>query len=189
MSIDPISSYFDNMNDRQLQQFRESPNFKAWLQVYATQLDDLETAFNDILTQRNIANATGVTLNKLGSDVGMIRPVSGIAASDDDAYRKLIFAKIAVNTSEGKIEDIFGIVRALGGNGIFFKEIYPATIQINYTGIDSSFITPSEVLNLLEQGTPPISLNVSSYESLDWFGFDGNPGALGFGAGKLGSSI
>jgi hypothetical protein len=68
------------------------------------------------------------------------------------------------------------------------QDIYPATIQINYTGIDNTFLNPSDVLEILESATAPISINISSYETTDYFGFAGDTLAGGFGIGKIGSS-
>lgn len=191
MSTNSISKNTDILADileRNLDQFKELPNWTTLLTAIATQLQELEDEAYNFISILDIKNQTGETLNRIGKLVGEERPLTGLAATDDNYYILLIYARIAANSSYSRRSDIIAIIKALGGNGIYIQDIYPATIQINYTGIDSDFLTPSQVLDILESGTAPISINISSYEATDYFGFAGDPLAKGFGVGKIGSS-
>ena len=182
--IEKITNYSAKLKERMLGQWRNAPNSNIVLEAIADEMQELENAIYDVLLYRNIQNGTYKILDLFGTVLDETRPLN---MSDDD-YKKILLAKIIVNRSEGKRSDIINILKTLGATGIFAQDLYPATMQINYTGIDDTFLTVSEVKELLEKGTHPIKFDISSYES-DYFGFAGDPLALGFGDGRFGGTI
>ncbi len=182
--IEKITNYREKIRDRILGQWRNAPNSKVVLDAIADELQELEDSIYDVLLYRNIQNGSYKILDLFGTVLDEDRPLN---ASDDD-YKKILFAKIIVNRSEGKRSDIINILKVLGATNIFAQDLYPATMQINYTGIDPDFLSVAEVKELLEKGTHPIKFDISSYET-DYFGFASDPLAKGFGVGELGSSI
>lgn len=188
-SITQNSNILADIIERNLDQFKELPNWTTLLTALATQLQELENEAYNFISILDIKNQSGETLNRIGKLVGEERPITGLASTDDTYYKLLIYARIAANSSRSRRSDIIAIITALGGSGIYMQDIYPATIQINYTGIDNTFLNPTDVLEILESATAPISINISSYESVDYFGFAGDTLAGGFGIGKIGSSL
>ncbi len=185
--MEQIPDYLAELKEKQLTQFKNSPNFNAFLKAIATQLDKLETAIFDIKMKRSILTAEGATLSLIGDIVGEKRPLSGVAFEDDEVYQFLILARVIINNSEGTREDILDLLRTLGATSIYMRDDYPASMTINYTGIDPDFLSVVQVKNLVEQGTQPIGINIG-YFTEDYFGFDSDPFAKGFGVGEIGAS-
>lgn len=80
------------------------PNIAALLTVFLERYQDLETAFSDLLTKRNIYTAFGAQLDAIGRLVGM--PRNGLSDAD---YQRYLFAQISTNRSDGLIEDLISI--------------------------------------------------------------------------------
>lgn len=188
-SINQNTNILVDIIERNLDQFKELPNWTTLLTALATQLQELEDEAYNFISILDIKNKTGETLSRIGKLVGEPRPITGLASTDDTYYKLLIYARIAANSSYGRIGDIIAIIKALGGFGIYSQEIGANTRQLNYSGINSNFLTPSQVLEIIKSGIPPHSINISSYESVDYFGFAGDTLAGGFGIGKIGSSL
>ncbi len=68
-------------------------------------MQDIEDAFQQLLTERFVDNAIGVQLTAIGKLVGRAR--EGI--TDDDVFRRHVRAQIATNNSDGLVEDILTI--------------------------------------------------------------------------------
>lgn len=185
--MEQINDYLAELKEKQLTQFKNSPNFNAFLKAIATQLDELETALFDVKMKRSVLTATGKTLSLVGGIVGEERPLTGIASTDDEVYRFLILARVIINNSEGTRENILDLLRTLGATSIYMRDDYPASMTINYTGIDPDFLSVAQVKNLVEQGTQPIGINLSYYTD-EYFGFDSDPFASGFGVGEIGAA-
>lgn len=83
-----------------------STNYEKLVAVYAGPANDLEKALQDCLTLRDIFNATGIWLDRIGKIVGRDR--NGLL---DDTYRRYLFAQIAVNRSTGRREELINIAR------------------------------------------------------------------------------
>jgi hypothetical protein len=189
MDYTKITSHIADAKDRLLYQFRRgTSDISDLLATFSDRYQGMENVLYDLYFYLNLDNAYGELLDKIGVEHNMPRPITGLASTDDNAYRLLIKAKIAANTSDGLREDIYNILGILGASNIWLQNIYPATIQINYTGISESLIIPSELSNLLESGTQPISINISNYHETEYFAFFGCPGGAGFSNGYLGSS-
>ncbi len=184
--MEKIEDYLAELKEKQLTQFKNSPNFNALLKSIATQLDELENAIFDVKMKRSVLTAEGVTLSKVGAIVGEYRSLNGIAATDDEVYRFLILARIIINNSEGTRENILDLLRTLGATNIYMHDDYPASMTINYTGIDPDFLSVAQVKDLIEQGTQPIGINLGYYTN-EYFGFDSDPFAKGFGVGEIGA--
>jgi hypothetical protein len=83
---------------------KDKPKLAALLAAYTAQCNDLETALQELLTQRAIDTAVGDQLDDLGVIVGQER--GGLADAD---YRRYLRARVATNKSRGTIADILKI--------------------------------------------------------------------------------
>lgn len=182
-NLTEITTIVADGQSRQLSQFKET-NVQAILGIFLSQVQELETAIVQGLTKTYLAVATGWMLEQWGEIVGEPRPAYGDAATDDNVYRGLIYARIAVNNSFGTLPDVYKILRLLNATKSKAKELYPATISLEYTG--SMYILGSQIRAVLELATSPISINLTHYESAaDAFALAGIGPGLGLGYGKL----
>jgi hypothetical protein len=90
-------------------QFHDQPNVIAVLTSIITPMQTLENALVQVLTQRSVNIATGVTLTMLGHLVGQER--NGVV--DDEIFRRYVRARIAVNKSNGLPNTLINIARLI----------------------------------------------------------------------------
>lgn len=94
--------------------------------VYIRQLQDLETATLEVLLLTRLENAVGVQLDLIGRIVGKDR-----GPSDDDRYRDLLSAQIAINLASGTIPEILSIMElVLPGVDLVLEESFPAAFEL-----------------------------------------------------------
>lgn len=60
--------------DLLIQQYREAPDFNAFLEAFTARLQEVEVADDDLLNKRGIDNAVGENLNVIGRIVVLDRP-------------------------------------------------------------------------------------------------------------------
>lgn len=161
-------------------------DFKDLVEARAGQYQKLENALFPMISDMYLANATGQTLTHLGAIVGEVRPTTGSASTNDEVYRALIYARIAINVSEGRAQDIYNILGALGAATPRVQDVYPMGIQVSYQY--SSILTNCACIrNALESATGPIQIDITEHTGTP-FGFAGDGSAYGFGAGEIGST-
>lgn len=182
-----ITNHVDQAFDRLKQDFKDVGNFKSLINVFTTRAQAFEDAAFPVIAGRYLANATGYTLDQLGERVGKLRPPYGAAATDDDVYRVLIYAQIAINTSSGTIPDFYNILGALGLKNVRVYPVYPASLTINYTP-NSLSLSCGCIRSVLESASHPIAFDLVAHEATGAFGFAGDITASGFDAGKIGES-
>jgi len=111
-----------------LEQFKTKPRIESILcDVYIAQVQDLETALYDLITERTLDNAVGAQLDILGEVIGQ-----GRLGLDDDDYRALLKARVLANRSDGQAETLIGIMVLVYGVGadITLTEPDPASVRI-----------------------------------------------------------
>lgn len=96
--------------DLLLEQFKEKPKLEAWLSVLLGQVQDVEGALWQLLTERDIERAEGAQLDGLGAIVGEPRNGKG-----DELYRTHIRVRVAVLKSNGRVEELLAILSLLYG--------------------------------------------------------------------------
>lgn len=108
---------------RLLQYLQNKPNLEALLCEFLDPLNDLETAFFQLLNERTVDAAVGAQLDGIGEIVGETRD----GRSDAD-YRRILKVRLLVLRSNGKREELLQILTTLLGSGvtILASEIYPA---------------------------------------------------------------
>lgn len=132
------------MASKLLAQYKHKPRFVASLAAFGGVLQGVESGLWDLFTKRGLDEAEGAQLDGLGSIVG--EPRRGRA---DDVYRRFIGVRILVNRSNGRIEELNTIVRAmLGEDASFFFRQYRLALVL-HLGTDPAPLTYTEILQYL----------------------------------------
>jgi len=117
--------------ERLIERYR-LPRTSALLASWLTEVQAVEDAFYQLLTERSVATATGETLDILGRIVGQPRD-----GRDDATYRLWISARVMVSRSSGTTEQILAIANKLvGGAAVVLREYYPGSFIVNLGGVD-----------------------------------------------------
>lgn len=191
--IEQITEHIQELKDL-LPAFQKQSNIvfnhAVFMGIIGKYIQEIEDLFFLILVQKILATATGINLEYLGQLVGRPRPLTGTASTDDNAYRALIYAKIAANTSQSTRPDIIAILKILGENLPKIKDLYPATLKVEYakSKIPNTFLTVADVKNILRGAVAPINLEVSRYTDTP-FGFADDANASGFDVGELSEGV
>lgn len=116
---------------RLIEQYKDKPKILVIVDALARQVQEVEDAIFDVFVQSAIEDALGSQLDDLGDIVGEAR--QGVP---DDEYRGFIRARIRVNRSSGKREELIQIVQFIQDDelGVAFDEYYPASIRIECEG-------------------------------------------------------
>jgi hypothetical protein len=117
-----------------LDQYAEKPRLAALLASYTQEIQELEDAIWAVRLGRFLDNAEGAQLDVIGKLVGERR--DGRA---DNVYRILITAKIRVNWSRGRPNDVIAVVRIVQGaeNTHRYVSVFPASFEIVF---DNDFV-------------------------------------------------
>lgn len=186
MTIAHIPDHATQALDRLAEQFRGKPNLAAIINADAAQIQAIEDALHSLIAGRSLKDGVGKQLDEIGAIVGQPRSVAGPDATDDDAYRALLYGRIMVNTSEGDPERVYALLRQLGATAAYLREPGRYGLLVQYLG--TLLVGDADLVRLIELATGPVALQITEYEA-GFFGFAGNPGALGFGEGQLARSI
>lgn len=110
------------------QQHADSNEVSKLIQgLYTTGIQQLEDAMLTIVPKLSIDDMTGFALDGIGEVVGQNR--NGLS---DIAYRVHLKGKIALNNSNGRVDDIYKVWNSFGSTSpnTEITEVYPASIQI-----------------------------------------------------------
>lgn len=117
--------------------FQGKPVLEAYLCEFVKPLDDLETAFFQLLEERGIETGVGAQLDGIGQIVGQARD-----GRTDDEYRVALRVRLLVLLSDGKREQLLTILREMTADAftIGAKAYFPASVVYslleNATGQD-----------------------------------------------------
>lgn len=137
MALTEKTTHAEEMKAGLAQQFKGKSKIEGYLALLARQVQDVESALISIFVKMAKPYAEGVQLDIIGKLVGEPR-----GGRDDTAYRLAIDARILLNTSHGRIEDLIALMRAtLGDVDVLIREWYPAAFE----EIVTDTITPSPI--------------------------------------------
>lgn len=118
-------------------QYRNKPLLSSLVTVFATQIQELETALFGVLLGYRIDQAVGEQLDVIGRVIGQARE-----SATDAEYRLRLAARIRANLSTGSAEDIytvFGIL--LPTHTLELTPRYPASFVLDVIeAIDASLV-------------------------------------------------
>lgn len=176
-----ISNHVQQALNRLLEQYKESPNLKGLLTSFIEEIQNIEDMNFDLLTNRTLDNATGKTLDNIGSIVGVSRRVG----ESDANYRTRIREGIFKNRAQGTVEILIEVVQ-------LFTD---ATVIIYSEGAEASFafwindqaMTADEI-DALYEGLRTAKAagvkieGVTAFDDGDAFAMDGTALEKGFGS-------
>jgi hypothetical protein len=131
-------------------EFFRKPRSSEIMRIVGGQVQDVEDAIWQLYTAFDMNTATGMTLDLLGGVVGEAR-----ANRTDDDYRAAVRARILVNRSNGRLEDMLAVLVALlpDNTGIVVHEFYPASIRFDVFDAFAG-ATAETVARMLRQSKP-----------------------------------
>lgn len=127
-----------------LHQFSQATRLRDLVCVLAEQGQEVEDALWQLYTERTLDESEGDQLDGIGAIVGEDRK-----GRTDATYRMFIAAKILVNLSDGKAEQLYSILDAILPDGQFqITDHQPAAITVSIL-TDIGAVDPFEVLYFL----------------------------------------
>lgn len=99
---------YDNYTDKMVHYFEESTKLNHFLKSFLTEITDITLLGQELIDERRLNTAKGVQLDQIGNLVGELR----LSRNDED-YLLGIKLRIAINTSDGTVEDIINILKLL----------------------------------------------------------------------------
>lgn len=130
--VNTITTHKEDAFTRLLQQYKDKPNLKKIIEIYADRQQDLELVFVSLYLARSVNDAVGAQLDQVGEIVGLARP--GSLIGNDDAYRTLIFVKIGQNVSQGEAERIINVAKLLTGSEyVHLLDILNGNVELTIT--------------------------------------------------------
>lgn len=148
------------------------------VRIFARRTQTLEDVAVDVLTMTTLETATGASLDTLGRLVG--EPRDGRA---DVEYRLRIRARVAINRSSGRGDELLRIVRLVVGPAaaLALQEFQPAAFVLTISGTATAL--PDDVFALLVEAKAAgvhAFLRYQTTTDADVFTFQGGTGR-GFG--------
>jgi len=141
-----ITAHANRGSSRLIERFQK-PVYLAILRAVADEIQEAENMLWNVLLSRYIDDAFGKSLDYIGNRVGEPRQ-----DLDDPDYRTRIRARILINKSAGRPEDILAIVRALGSHG-HLTNTGNASMRVDITEDFTNGATRRQVADLLGQAT------------------------------------
>lgn len=181
-----ITDMAEQAKNRMLQQYQHSPGPTAYQALLIAPLQEAERQAWLLMWSYSVANAQGQLLSWVGKLHGEPRPLSGVAATDDDAYRVLIYARIAANVSHGTLVDIYNILGALQLGEPRVYEDARAHATINFIN-NSLTLTCGCVSHIIKGAKPPVTVDYTEHSEIP-AGFEGDTEAFGLDIGELGEN-
>lgn len=131
-----------------LYRYKGKPRLSDFLCTLGDQATDLELAFWDLFTKRTLDAAEGIQLDGIGRIVGEPRKDRA-----DDVYRIFLRVRIAVNRSDGRVDDdLYPIMRLAFGDdaAVAITEHYPMALQVTLLE-DIGDVSPADFILYLRQ--------------------------------------
>ena len=193
-SVSPITDHADVAISRLPQKYKDPAKTWTWdggdasawevvLQSFVKPAQDMETVLNNMLSLRGLYTATGVNLDRIGQIVGQDR-----GGETDDRYRELIVGQIAENNSDGTARDLLTIIEVILGDlltgSLGVQEFFPAKVTVEY-GLDEgeTGVDPELVHQSIEKAkVAGVGVSTLRYVTGDYFGFDSDASAGGYGS-------
>lgn len=137
--MDNFLNWLRKLEDDLIEQFRGQPKITVFQKAVARQLEELYAFYYQLYVLQWLDNAEGAQLDGIGNIVDLSRTEALIWANlaglnvpmEDDLYRKYLWFKIFLNTSEGTYADIVRTLEMFWPETSFFYSEYidiPATM-------------------------------------------------------------
>jgi hypothetical protein len=119
-----ITDHEEEIKARQVWQYENQENWDKLLEMYAERTQEYEDILWQLLTERALSNAVGVTLDRIGEYYQVER--NGLP---DNLYRNLITTTLSRLQSAGQVEVLLDALRLLSlTQDVALSQVYPATV-------------------------------------------------------------
>ena len=178
-----IPNHVEQALERLPEQFKESPNFRKWIEIFAEPAQNFENVCWEMLTKRGLETAEGRNLNRLGLLVGLPRG----SYLDDEDYKDAIYIQIATLYSQGTYLDITNLLKliGLGNDGFNYSEPAPATFLMSLGIVPSNKVegasdlvnaaksagVATNLVGVPDDGTDPDTGNLKVYSFFGGIGW------------------
>jgi len=150
MTLVRVEDHIAEMLDRRLEEFRDKTRFSSLLETMGAQVQALEDAILQVLTDTTLDNAVGAQLDGIGEVVGEDR-----AGREDEPYRLAIRTRIVLNLSNGTIEDVIALALAIsGGTQAEVTEYFPAGFEVRIIDSLPPGTDPAVIAAFVRSGKP-----------------------------------
>ncbi len=171
--------------DLLLEQFKDKSKIEELLNSFSAQIQLVENAYWQLLTERTLANATGTTLDHIGEILNRQR-----GSETDSEYRARLQIQVLIYQSSGTAEDILAVfVMVAGAVSIQITEGTEADFYIEINDPVTEIIGARAAAYLKELKAAGVGGLTYWHSSATPFGFDGDPDALGFGDGEFANAF
>lgn len=144
MTLEQITDHVARGAETMISQYHDKANINSVLASYTAMCQDAENMLWDVLLSHLLDNATGGRLDTVGKIVGQPRK-----GTNDTQYRLYIQARIRVNRSNGKVEDLVGLIALLLSDyTTHYVPKFPASAIIEVLQLDESEHSPDVLAEL-----------------------------------------
>ena len=169
-----------------IEQFKGKVVVEQLLSIYLGQIQEMEDALSDLLTETAPGVATGVHQDNNGAIVGEPR-----AGRDDPAYQIAFDARVLLNKSGGTIEEVIELALAVSGApvNIEIEEVFPAGFVAHIVDpIDPLLVDTEAMAGYIDSGRPSGVRGQLAFAIASAFQYDG-PAGTGFDEGPYGTAL
>lgn len=176
--------------DRLLESLKERDKVAALVASFLDRCQELEDAAYPIIEQRDIDQAVGHRLERIGQIVNVDR-----AGRTDDDYRLRIRAEFAILRSNGTIDDIINVLQLLLGmptTDILVEQQFPKSLYVrprNWVVTEDTILLATQLRRAVSAGTELQLITTDTEADDDDLFRYGDAGSeltssKGFGSGK-----
>ena len=183
--------YIPDHKDRALRmmpsQFRnDKPTMEAFVKALAEGVQTLEDIYFDIITGTRLCFATGANLDIWGDLVGEVR-----GDLNDIDYRRFIEARVLVNKSSGKTDDLIKIAQLITAESTVREQaFFPAEVIIYVFRSSAMSDAVAERVGVTMNDARPAGIKLQVIEAIDgYLGFSDNPDSTPMPIGLLARNI
>jgi len=184
--VDHNEDLRQQMVDRLLSQFETLENWLKFVDWLAPSFQEAENVAYDLSADRLLDTAEGEVLDQYGALLDEPRD-----DLDDDTYSRVLNSRILSNRSSGVLEFLLEITARLANTELArVIELFPAGVSTEYV-VPSSLTAGmrARIVKLLDRATSA-AIGIKVVEAVPgYFGFEGDPEALGFGEGVFATRI
>lgn len=184
MTLAATTDVVEHGLSRLIEQWKDKPRMRAWVASYLEEVQELSSAAWVVLISRLIDDAEDEQLTTLGRLVGQVR-----TNEDDDRFRVLVRARIAVNTSSGQWPQLLRIIKLLLASGVAYtlQEFLPGAMVLTIEDpIDFIPIAEHAMLEEATAGGVRIDVHFHETPSDELFRYGDGPG---WGSGVWGGAV
>jgi hypothetical protein len=180
-NADNINNHVQSAIARLIEQYKGKPRIKGLITAFVDQVQELEDVLFDLRDDRSLNNATGATLDNIGSIVGVTR----IFGESDTAYRIRIKNGIFTNRAQGTPEVLIDLVKTFcaPNTNIYFFEGAVASFGINHDDQNMTQATINGLYKTLKNSKAAgVRIeHVTAFDPSNAFSFAGDSLGGGFG--------